>query len=96
MSVTKKDVEWAAKLARLEFTENEKEELIEDLNKILDYVDKLNEIETDNEDIIVNPYYIENKFREDVVQQSIPFQDIVKNSPEHSEEYIVVPKVIGK
>lgn len=63
----KKDVEYVAKLERLSFTKEEKESLVQDLNSVLGYIDKLNELDTDNIDIIVNLYYIENKFREDVL-----------------------------
>lgn len=94
MSVSKKDVEYVAQLARLTFTGEEKEALTKDLNSILDYMEKLNELNTDNVDIIVNPYYIENKFREDEVEPSMPLEDVIKNAPDSLEEYILVPKVI--
>lgn len=94
MSVSIKDVEYIAKLARLEFNEDEKESLSHDLNSVLGYVEKLNELDTDNTDIIVNPYYIENKFREDTVKPSMPLCDVMQNAPENVEEYIKVPKVI--
>ncbi|KYH34687.1 glutamyl-tRNA(Gln) amidotransferase subunit C [Clostridium tepidiprofundi DSM 19306] len=94
MSVTKKDVEYVAKLARLEFAEDEKEALINDLNSILGYIDKLNELDTDDVDIVVNPYYLENKFREDEVQPSLQLKDVIDNAPKHLEEYIVVPRVV--
>jgi len=94
MSVTKKDVEYVATLARLSFTENEKEILIQDLNKILTYVDKLNELNTDQVEVIVNPYYIENKFREDSVEASLPVASVLANAPEVLESYILVPKML--
>ena len=94
MSVSKKDVEHVAKLARLEFNEMEKDSLISDLNKVLGYMEKLNELDTENEDIIVNPYSIENKFREDQVQLSMKVEDVINNAPQSLEGYIVVPKVI--
>ncbi|MFA6942087.1 MAG: Asp-tRNA(Asn)/Glu-tRNA(Gln) amidotransferase subunit GatC [Clostridiaceae bacterium] len=94
MSVTKSDVEYVADLARLSFKEEEKEELIGNLNVILGYVDKLNELDTDSVDITVNPYYVENKFREDVVEKSMPLKEVIDNSPQNIEEYVVVPKII--
>ncbi|KHD36994.1 aspartyl-tRNA(Asn)/glutamyl-tRNA(Gln) amidotransferase subunit C [Clostridium acetobutylicum] len=94
MSVSKKDVEYVAELARLSFSEEQKEGFMEDLNSILGYVDKLSELDTDNVDIIVNPYYIENKFREDEVEESMDLKDVIKNAPKNLEEYIVVPKII--
>ncbi|WP_164917177.1 Asp-tRNA(Asn)/Glu-tRNA(Gln) amidotransferase subunit GatC [Clostridium sp. JN-9] len=94
MSVSKKDVEYVAELSRLNFSEKEKESLVGDLNQILNYMDKLNELNTDNVDIIVNPYYIENKFREDEVQESMDLKSVIENAPQNLEEYIVVPKII--
>lgn len=94
MSVSKKDVEYVAELARLSFDEDEKESLAEDLNQILSYVEKLGELDTENEDIIVNPYYIENKFREDEVTPSMSLEDVIKNVPETLEEYVLVPTII--
>lgn len=94
MAVSKKDVDYVAQLARLSFTDEETESLINDLNGILNYMDKLNELNTENVDIVVNPYYMENKFREDNVEQSMELNDVLLNAPEKLEEYIVVPKVI--
>ena len=94
MAVSIKDVDYVAELARLSFDESEKEGLAEDLNQILAYVEKLGELDTENEDIIVNPYYIENRFREDVVEESLSLQDVTKNAPDTLEEYIVVPTII--
>lgn len=94
MSVTKKDVEHVAELARLHFTEEEKENLIQDLNNILGYIDQLNELDTEGHDIIVNPYYIENKLREDEIKPSLELKEVLSNAPAKLEEYFLVPKVI--
>lgn len=94
MAVSKKDVEYVALLARLDIKEEEKEGMIEDLNSVLGYIEKLNELDTENVDIIVNPYYIENKFREDEIISSMPLKDVLDNAPETLEEYILVPKFI--
>lgn len=94
MSVSKKDVEYVAELARLEFSEEEKESLTNNLNSILGYMEKLNELSTDGVDIVINPYYIENKFREDEVQPSMELKDVLDNAPDSLEEYITVPKVM--
>ncbi|WP_252229792.1 Asp-tRNA(Asn)/Glu-tRNA(Gln) amidotransferase subunit GatC [Clostridium sp. ZBS15] len=94
MSVTKKDVEYVAELARLSFNEDEKESLASDLNQILNYVEKLQELDTEKEDIIVNPYYIENKFREDKITPSIKLEEVLENAPETLEEYVLVPTII--
>ncbi|ACA55307.1 Asp-tRNA(Asn)/Glu-tRNA(Gln) amidotransferase subunit GatC [Clostridium sporogenes] len=94
MSVSKKDVEYVAELARLEFKEEEKDNFVNDLNKILNYMEKLDELNTDDVDIVVNPYYIENKYREDNVEKSMELKEVIDNAPENLEEYVIVPKVI--
>lgn len=94
MSVSKQDVEYVAELARLSFSEKEKEDLMVDLNSVLGYMDKLNELDTDNTEIIVNPYYIENKYREDVIEPSMELKAVLDNAPNKLEEYVVVPKII--
>lgn len=94
MSVSKKDVEYVAQLAKLSLTDEEEKSYEKDLNSILGYMEKLNKLNTDNADIIVNPVYIENRFREDEVQESLDEKNVIKNSPQNLEEYIVVPKII--
>ncbi|WP_434303893.1 Asp-tRNA(Asn)/Glu-tRNA(Gln) amidotransferase subunit GatC [Clostridium botulinum] len=94
MSVSKKDVEYVAELARLEFKEEEKDNFVNDLNEILNYMKKLDELNTDDVDIVVNPYYIENKYREDNVEKSMELKEVIDNAPESLEEYVIVPKVI--
>lgn len=94
MSVTRKDVEHVAELARLSFTEEEKEALIQDLNAVLGYIDKLNELDTEKVDILVNPYYIENRLREDEIRPSMKLKDVLENAPDKLEEYLLVPRVI--
>ena len=44
--------------------------------------------------IVVNPYYIENKYREDNVEKSMELKEVIDNAPESLEEYVIVPKVI--
>ncbi|BAH08112.1 Asp-tRNA(Asn)/Glu-tRNA(Gln) amidotransferase subunit GatC [Clostridium kluyveri] len=94
MTITIKDVEYVSNLARLEFEEKEKVKLVKDLNKILEYMEKLDELYTEEENIIVNPYYMENKFREDILESSLDIQWVLDNSPGNFQEYIVVPKVV--
>lgn len=94
MNITEKDLDYISNLARLEFKKEEKEKLVKDLNKILEYMKKLNELHTEEESIIVNPYYMENKFREDILEPSLGVQWVVDDSPYNFDGYIVVPKVV--
>ncbi|SHF10277.1 Asp-tRNA(Asn)/Glu-tRNA(Gln) amidotransferase subunit GatC [Clostridium fallax] len=94
MLITKSDLDYLEILSKLSFDEKEKEKLLEDLNEFLQYVDKINEINTKDIEITVNPYYIENKFREDEIEEYKNIENIMENAPEHFKSYIVVPKVI--
>jgi aspartyl-tRNA(Asn)/glutamyl-tRNA(Gln) amidotransferase subunit C len=94
MSVSRKDVDYIAELARLKFTEMEKSGFITDLNNILGYVDKLSELDTEGAEILVNPIYIENVYREDVVAKSMDQDEFLMNAPDRVEEYLRVPSVI--
>ncbi len=94
MSVSRKEVEYIAELARLKFSEDELESLTSDMNKILDYMDKLNELDTENVELLSHPLDIENVFREDKVSKSISTEEALKNSSSKSDKYFTVPKVI--
>ncbi|MGB9772967.1 MAG: Asp-tRNA(Asn)/Glu-tRNA(Gln) amidotransferase subunit GatC [Bacteroidota bacterium] len=94
MGVTISDVEHVAALARLEFTEQEKEKLVHQLNRILEYIDKLNELDTSDVEPLSHVIELSNVFREDVVEPSYPVEEILKNAPERTEKFFKVPKVI--
>lgn len=96
MSVSKKDVDCIKELARLRVSEEEAEGLVKDLNSILKYVDQLNEVDTDAVEMLVNPLYIENVYREDVVESSLTSEDFLMNAPERVEDYLKVPSVIDR
>ncbi len=96
MAVTKQDVEHIAKLARLKFTEDELQNLTKDMNKILSYMDKLNELNTDDVEPLSNPIANENVFREDKIKESIPTEEALKNAPDRTDVHFRVPKVITR
>ncbi|MFB0918800.1 MAG: Asp-tRNA(Asn)/Glu-tRNA(Gln) amidotransferase subunit GatC [Clostridiaceae bacterium] len=93
MSVSKKDVEHIAELARLKFTDEGMESLANDLNNILVYVEELQKVNTDEAKITVNPVYIENRFREDVVVEGFDSEKSLMNAPGRIEDYFLVPSV---
>ena len=96
MAVSKKDVDYIKELARLRVSEEETEGLVKDLNMILSYVDQLRELNTDEVEILVNPLYIENVYREDVVEDSLKSEDFLRNAPDQVEDYLKVPSVIDR
>lgn len=89
-----KDVEHVANLARLEFSEEEKRTLMNQLNKILDYMEKLNELDTSNVEPLAQVNPLTNVFREDVVKPSQPVSEVLKNAPAKTDKFFKVPKVI--
>ncbi len=96
MHIDKETVDKVANLARLELAEDEKITLIEDMGKILDFMDKLNEVNTSGIEPLVYMTDEINVFRDDVVSHEITHEEALKNAPKHDEEYFLVAKVIEK
>lgn len=95
MSVTRNEVEHIAELARLKLSENELDEYTLQLNEILKYVEKLNELDTENVQPLSHPFEASNVLRADEVKPSIERELALKNAPSKDEEFFKVPKVIG-
>lgn len=95
MPVSLKDVEHIAKLARLEFTESEKETFTHQLNAILAYVEQLNKLDTSNVDPLSHVIELGDVFREDLVTPGLSKEEALKNAPVKTEKFFKVPKVIG-
>ena len=95
MAVTKKDVEKIAELAKLNFSEDELENFTPQMNEILSYMDKLNELDTENVKPLSHPVEQSNVFREDEMKISISVEDALKNAPSKDEHHFKVPKAIG-
>lgn len=95
MSIDKKEVEYLSKLAKLKFSEEEEQTLIEDLNKIIAYMDKLNEVNTDGIEETIHTYFLENNLREDEVKTSLDKKEVLRLQSNKNEDYFVVPKVIN-
>src|SRR5262245_53903585 len=107
MKVTDKDVAYVAELANLELTEQERQRMLKDLNSILDYIDRLNQLDTANvppmAQITAQPGQGENVrknaqlfARDDVPVPSLPHAAALENAPETDGEFFKVPKVIEK
>ncbi|MFE5323383.1 Asp-tRNA(Asn)/Glu-tRNA(Gln) amidotransferase subunit GatC [Paenibacillus sp. NPDC056579] len=94
MSVTIKDVEHVAKLARLELSEQEKETFTGQLNAILKYAEKLNELNTDDVEPTSHPMPLSNVMREDVSRPSLPIEKVLLNAPDEEDGQIKVPAVL--
>lgn len=94
MKITKEIVEKTAHLARLQFDETEGEQITKDLQKMIDWVDKLKEVDTTGVTPLTHPSEEIDQFREDEKQLSINRNDGLKNAPKHDSVYFRVPKVI--
>jgi aspartyl-tRNA(Asn)/glutamyl-tRNA(Gln) amidotransferase subunit C len=96
MKVTKEDALKTAHLARIELSEEECGNLAADLTQILDYFDKISELDTDEVVPANHVLEVSNVYREDKIQESLPIDDVLKNAPENFESFIIVPKVLDK
>ena len=96
MNIDSDTVDKIAHLARLELAADEKEEMIADMNKILGFMAKLNEIDTTGVEPLVYMSDEVNVFRNDVVKQDITTEEALQNAPKHDDKYFLVAKVIEK
>ncbi len=89
-----KTVEEVAHLARLEFDEAGKAEILNDMNRMLAFVDKLNEMNTTNIEPLIYMTDERNVMREDEPKQTLTQKEALKNAPKKDSDYFKVPKVI--
>jgi len=94
VSVTLKDVEHVAKLARLALTDAEKERFTEQLNAILKYAEKLKELDTDGVEPTTHVLPVKNVLREDVARPSWPVEETMSNAPDEEDGQYRVPAVL--
>lgn len=94
MKITREQIEHVARLARLELTEKEKETFTGQMDAILAYVDKLNELDTSGIVPTSHAVPMENAFREDVVTESLETDRALLNAPDRADNFFRVPKVI--
>jgi aspartyl-tRNA(Asn)/glutamyl-tRNA(Gln) amidotransferase subunit C len=112
MKVTDQDVSYVADLANLELTEEERTRMVRDLNSILDYVDRLNQLDTDKvepmaqvsdrygmDETKVGSERFACSSREDVregLRKSLPHAEALQNAPDADQTFFRVPKVIER
>ena len=94
MKISHDEIKHVAQLARLELSRSEIESMAGQLDRILGYVDKLSEIDTEGVKPTTHALSIYNAFREDIVTESLPREEALKNGPLQNGEAFVVPKVI--
>ncbi|MCM3786369.1 Asp-tRNA(Asn)/Glu-tRNA(Gln) amidotransferase subunit GatC [Neobacillus mesonae] len=94
MSISKQDVQHVAKLARLNLSEAEEAQMTEQLNAILQYAEKLNELDTDGVEPTTHVLHVSNVMREDEVRESLPIEKVMLNAPDEEDGQIKVPAVL--
>lgn len=83
-----------AHLARLELTETTEQAMLTDLNKILNWVDKLRELNTENIEPLIHMSEEMNVMREDVAENTVSHEAALSNAPKKDSDYFRVPKVL--
>ncbi|WKK85184.1 Asp-tRNA(Asn)/Glu-tRNA(Gln) amidotransferase subunit GatC [Marivirga arenosa] len=94
MSINKETLEKIAHLARLEFEEDSKDKMLADMNNMLSFVEKLQELDTDNVEPLDSMSFEVNQMRDDEVKNQLSHEQGLKNAPKKDANYIRVPKVI--
>ena len=94
MKITAKEVRYVADLARLELSTEEVKSFTADMNRILDYMDQLNELDTGGVEPTSHVLSLKNVFREDIVGESLTVDEVLANAPRREKGHFVVPKII--
>ncbi len=94
MKITPEEVRYVATLARLSLSEAEVEKTTLQLDTILSYVEKLDELDTSSVQPTTHALALRNAFREDAARESLPQQEALANGPLQNGEAFVVPRVI--
>ena len=90
--ISDETIEYVGILAKLELSDQEKEDAKKEMGKMLDYIDKLNELDTSGVEPMSHVFPVNNVFREDVVTNGDDRENILKNAPEEKDGAFVVPK----
>jgi len=95
MNIDNDTIKKIAHLARLEFKENEADKMAENFNKIIAWMDKLNEVNTDNVEPLIHMSEEVNVLREDVAKNTLTHEEALVNAPKKDSDYFRVPKFLG-
>lgn len=96
MMINDEIVEQIAHLSRLKFVGDEKIAIKNDLEKIIEFMGKLNELSTDNVEPLIFMSTEKNRLRSDTPIQSITHEEALKNAPKKDSDYFRIPKVLDK
>jgi aspartyl-tRNA(Asn)/glutamyl-tRNA(Gln) amidotransferase subunit C len=96
MKIDQTLIDKLARLSQLEFNSDTKAKMEDDLNKILAFVDKLNEVDAENIEPLIYLNEEKNKLREDEIGEHLPKEKALKNAPSKDSDYFKVPTVLKK
>lgn len=94
MAIDKDKVRYVARLARMKLDENTLDDFTRQLDRILKYMEKLNQLDTENTPITSHVLGLKNVFRKDENKPSLDNQTVLSNAPEKEDNYFKVPKII--
>ena len=94
MAVTLEDVDYVAKLSHLRFNDEERTQLVDQLNAILTYMEQLNALDTTDVEPTSHVLNLRNVYREDVVTESLSHDEALANAPAKQRGHFQVPKVL--
>ena len=95
MSLSRNEVEKVSLLARLQLANDELDEMTTQLSKIVDYVEQLSQLDTENVEPLAHAADLTNVFADDVVKESFPRNAVLANAPKRDDECYRVPAVLG-
>lgn len=93
-NISDETIEYVGILAKLELSQAEKEQAKKDMNRMLDYIDKLNELDTSGVEPLSHVFPVNNVFREDVVENGDTREKLLSNAPEQKDGQFMVPKTV--
>lgn len=94
--ITTEDVEYVAGLAQLILDDDTKERLVQEMGDILSYMDKLNELDTEDIEPMLHVLELTNVYREDIVGESLPRDVVLANAPAEDGEFFLVPRILDQ
>lgn len=94
MTLSPQDIEWVAKLSRLDLTQEEMSQMTGQLNDIVDYVAQLQQIDTEGVEPLAHPLPVNNVFRKDEPDESLDVDVALQNAPKRKDGFFSVPPVL--
>ncbi len=94
MAVSKEEVKYIANLARLRFSDEETEKMAGEMNQVLNYMQTLDEIDTENVEPLRHVIDLEYRPRKDEAKEPLNHEEALKNAPDADSDYFRVPRVI--